>query len=234
MQNNGFFNEFVVKIASRCNINCDYCYEYNLGDDSWRKNSKLMSLDVATALAGRIRDHALAHDLKHVSVSFHGGEPLLAGAERIDALASILSQAANGHFELTFSTQSNGVLLSEPICRTLKRHEINLSISLDGGKLANDRHRLDMRGRSTYSRALLGIATAKAYMDGQPSGLLAVIDTADDPIEVFDSLAELGIPNIDFLLPHYHWGRPPRRTDGEALQPPLQPSVVWVSLPLTK
>ena len=43
-------NEFIIKIASRCNLNCTYCYEYNQGDDSWKRASKFMSLDTAVKL----------------------------------------------------------------------------------------------------------------------------------------------------------------------------------------
>lgn len=31
------FMEFVVKIHSRCNPACDYCYVYDMADQSWRE-----------------------------------------------------------------------------------------------------------------------------------------------------------------------------------------------------
>ncbi len=43
--------EFVLKIESRCNLNCDYCYVYNMGDESWRDQPSSMSLDVVDQLA---------------------------------------------------------------------------------------------------------------------------------------------------------------------------------------
>ena len=33
---------YVIKVASRCNLNCSYCYEYNMGDSSWKKMPKYM------------------------------------------------------------------------------------------------------------------------------------------------------------------------------------------------
>ncbi|MEV2226882.1 hypothetical protein AB0E01_44690 [Nocardia vinacea] len=37
------FVEFVVKIHSRCNLVCDYCYIYEMADQSWREQPNTMS-----------------------------------------------------------------------------------------------------------------------------------------------------------------------------------------------
>jgi uncharacterized protein len=41
----------LVKVASRCNINCTYCYVYNMGDDGWRDMPALISRETVGALA---------------------------------------------------------------------------------------------------------------------------------------------------------------------------------------
>jgi uncharacterized protein len=28
--------EFIVKVHSRCDLSCDYCYMYEMADQSWR------------------------------------------------------------------------------------------------------------------------------------------------------------------------------------------------------
>jgi molybdenum cofactor biosynthesis enzyme MoaA len=33
----------VLKVTQRCNLNCDYCYVYNRGDDSWRGRPAFIS-----------------------------------------------------------------------------------------------------------------------------------------------------------------------------------------------
>ena len=33
---------FVLKVVSRCNLNCSYCYVYNKGDSTWRTRPVLM------------------------------------------------------------------------------------------------------------------------------------------------------------------------------------------------
>lgn len=208
------FNEYVLKIASRCNLRCTYCYEYSLGDESWRRNARRMSESTALTVAARIREHSIAHNVQSVCVSFHGGEPLFAGPEHIDRLASILRDAAQGAFELTLTMQTNAMLIDKSICEVLSRHCISVSVSIDGGRVANDRHRIFTSGRSSYQATVDGIRLLQQLIPGQPSGLLAVIDVKNDPLEVFDDLASLGIGYIDFLLPHHHWDRLPDRVRG--------------------
>src|SRR5438105_593623 len=82
------FNEFIIKVASRCNLNCDYCYEYNLGDDSWRAQPRFMPISVAEQAARRIRAHAERHSIDRINLLFHGGEPLLVGLRRLSELVA--------------------------------------------------------------------------------------------------------------------------------------------------
>src|SRR5439155_510454 len=117
-------NEYIVKIASRCNLNCDYCYEYNLGDDSWRRNPRVLSIDTAEVLGNRIREHALRHGLPVVFVSFHGGEPLLVGARHLDALASRFRKIADGEFEVVLTMQTNATLLDRDAAEVIAKHDI--------------------------------------------------------------------------------------------------------------
>jgi uncharacterized protein len=66
---------YIVKVHSRCNLDCVYCYEYNQGNDGWKDMPKVMSIDTFKTLCQRISQHAIANNLKDVFISFHGGEP---------------------------------------------------------------------------------------------------------------------------------------------------------------
>ena len=44
------FREFVVKIHSRCDLACDYCYMYELADQTWRDRPRKMSDDTSSRL----------------------------------------------------------------------------------------------------------------------------------------------------------------------------------------
>jgi uncharacterized protein len=76
---------YIVKVASGCNLDCGYCYEYNMGDDSWRRMPRFMESAVVERLADRIAEHAAEHGIREIYVNLHGGEPLLYGIERTRA-----------------------------------------------------------------------------------------------------------------------------------------------------
>lgn len=210
-------NEFIVKVASRCNINCDYCYEYNLGDDSWKRQPKLMDIDTVRVLGRRIAEHAQSHSVPSVFVSLHGGEPLLLGADRLDETCNVLREEIGDVTHMSLTMQTNAMLINDDIVRIVKKHRISVSVSLDGEAESNDRHRVDHQGRGSHSRVVDGIARLQAGAPEYFTGILGVMDLRNDPIRTFDALAAFGVEWIDFLLPHHNWDRLPPRPNSDPL-----------------
>jgi len=209
-------NEFVLKVASRCNLNCDYCYEYNTGDNSWKMMPKYFSTKTAEKLIARIKDHAQNHNLEEVILSFHGGEPLLIGPKHLSELSKIFRSIENDNLEVSLTMQTNGTLLNDDFINVIKEMEIYVAISIDGPKNVNDVHRVDHKGESTYESTFNGLELIKQKAPDFITGILSVIDVSSDPLEVFDFIGSLGIRDVDFLLPHHNWVTPPPR-----------PSVKW-------
>jgi uncharacterized protein len=206
-------NEFILKVASRCNLDCDYCYEYHLGDDSWRRQPAVMSIETASRAADRIAEHARTHALPRILISLHGGEPMLAGAERIDAIARVLRERLEPIAPVDLAMQSNATLVDDELLRVLETQRISVGVSIDGPREANDLHRLDHAGRSSFEATLRGIQALRSRRLLQ--GILSVIDVRTDPLACFDFLASVGVEHVDFLLPHHNWTRPPYRPDGD-------------------
>ena len=67
----------LVKVASRCNIDCSYCYWFR--DAAVYDKPKLMSSEVLLQLLRRIEEHVTTHSLIDFPIILHGGEPLLWG-----------------------------------------------------------------------------------------------------------------------------------------------------------
>ncbi len=208
-------DQFVLKVHSRCDLACDHCYVYESADQSWRGRPMAISPDVVSRAATRIAEHVKAHELGRVEVVLHGGEPLLAGVAGLRAILAVLEGALDGLCRLDVKVHTNGVLLTEEFCDLFAEHGVGVGISLDGDRAANDRHRRYRDGRSSYDAAVRAIRLlASDRYRHLYSGLLCTIDTANDPVRVYEALLELGPPRVDLLLPHATWDAPPPRTAG--------------------
>jgi uncharacterized protein len=215
------FQQFIIKMHSRCNLACDYCYMYQMGDQSWSAQPMVMSSTVLERTCGRIAEHATAHNLKTVDVVLHGGEPLLAGPDALARVATLMRAALPEETALTVQVQTNGVLLNEAILDVFARHRIRVGVSLDGARETHDGHRTYANGRGSYAATAraLELLSRPPYQD-LFAGLLCVVDVAADPVRTYESLLAFGPPVINFLLPHGNWSTPPPGRTGNAEETP--------------
>jgi uncharacterized protein len=204
------FREFIVKIHSRCDLSCDYCYMYEMADQSWRDQPRRMPADIAEAAAWRIGEHARAHRMPDIVVILHGGEPLLAGHELIWRLVTATRKAAGPEVRVDVRVQTNGVGLDEAYLQLFCELGIRVGVSLDGAAQAHDRHRRFASGRGSYPAvsAALGRLRQDRFRH-LFAGLLCTVDLRNDPVATYQALAAFAPPRIDFLLPHGTWDAPP-------------------------
>ncbi|WP_307875414.1 FxsB family cyclophane-forming radical SAM/SPASM peptide maturase [Frankia nepalensis] len=204
------FRQFVLKIHSRCNLACDYCYVYSAADTGWRRQPPRMSRRTAEQAVRRIAEHIARHDLGEAEVVLHGGEPLLAGADFVGWLADELRRRIAPGVRLRIVAQTNGVALRAGMLDVLAERGIDVCVSLDGPARAHDRHRrfADGRGSHAQVRRALELLTSERYRRVF-SGLLAVVDLATDPFELYDEILGWAPPAVDVILPHGNWTTPP-------------------------
>ncbi|WP_062433994.1 FxsB family cyclophane-forming radical SAM/SPASM peptide maturase [Herbidospora daliensis] len=202
------FHQFILKIYSRCDLHCDWCYVYEHADQSWRSQPRRMSDAIVDRTAARIAEHAKAHDLPEVTVVLHGGEPLLAGADMIARTVRTIRAAVERPVKAV--VQTNGVRLDETFLDVFAELDIHVGVSLDGDQVANDRHRLFADGRSSYPQVenALRLLGKDAYRH-LFNGILCTIDVRNPAIATYEALLEFDPPTVDFLLPHGNWSSPP-------------------------
>jgi uncharacterized protein len=204
------FREFVVKIHSRCDLACDYCYMYEMADQSWRDRPRRMSMEIARHTAMRIGEHARGHRLPWITLIMHGGEPLLAGRELISELLQSTRAAGGQHVRVEARVQTNGVGLDDSYLETFRELDIRVGVSLDGAAESHDRHRRFASGRGSYAAVAAGLdKLTRPSFQHLFRGLLCTIDLRNDPIATYKALAEFDPPKVDFLLPHGTWATPP-------------------------
>jgi uncharacterized protein len=206
------FREFVLKVHQRCNLACDYCYVYELADQSWRDRPIVMSPATWQAAAQRMAEHVDRHALDRIGVVLHGGEPMLAGAERLVRIVDDIRTAVPDSCHVSIGMQTNGVMLDEPTLNLLVENAITVGVSLDGSAVNHDRHRRHRNGTGSYPAVerALRLLNEPRYRSSF-AGLLCTIDPASDPIEYYEALLRHTPPSIDLLLPHANWASPPKR-----------------------
>ncbi|MCZ4121075.1 FxsB family cyclophane-forming radical SAM/SPASM peptide maturase [Streptomyces sp. H39-S7] len=206
----GGLRQFVLKMHSRCNLSCDYCYVYQAADQSWRTKPTTMSPAVIDQAAARIGAHVAEQRPDWIEVVLHGGEPLLAGTAAIAHAVTAVRAAVPATTRVRFLMQTNAVLLTRSTLDFLEQLDVRIAVSLDGDAHAHDRHRRFPNGDGSYAAASagLGLLTSARYRH-LFVGLLSVVDLETDPLETYAALAAWQPPDIGFLLPHRTWADPP-------------------------
>lgn len=194
------FSNLVLKIASRCNLNCSYCFMYNLGDDSYKLQPKFMSDEVLDALVTKVERYVLKNNLDSINFLLHGGEPLLAGKKRfleiISKLRSLNKRIPN--FQTFFSIQTNGVLLDDEWLYLLKKNDVFIGISLDGTKEAHDKYRVDHKGRGSYEEVKKALLLSKNVVN--EANVVCVLDEEQSSKKMYENFKDLGVTSLNLLL----------------------------------
>jgi uncharacterized protein len=188
----------LLKVASRCNINCAYCYVYNMGDSGWAEMPNHISHDTTLAVAKALKELTQIQN-RPFALVLHGGEPLLLGPKKLQRVLSELRSVVPS--ECSFGLQTNGILITDEILDVCFKNKTTVSVSIDGPKHVHDRGRLGHDGLGTYDKVVEGINRLRKHPNSAFlfSGLLAVIDPTSDPLEVYEFFKTLDPPGVDFL-----------------------------------
>ncbi|MER7816972.1 FxsB family cyclophane-forming radical SAM/SPASM peptide maturase [Streptomyces sp. NPDC096153] len=203
------FGQFIVKVHGRCNLACRYCYLYTGPDRTWRDRPAAAPPRVLDRTADRIAEHAAGHGLGAFALVLHGGEPLLAGADRLGAFVSLVRERVPEECTVRAAVQTNATLLTDARVTALARHGVRIGISLDGGLPAHNARRTDHAGRPSWPAASRGARLLAERHPDAYAGILTVVDPRTDPVEMYESLLDLAPPALDLLLPHGNWTAPP-------------------------
>ncbi len=94
----------------------------------------------------------------HVTFTFHGGEPLLAGANFYRKALPLLSEGLL-HLTPAFALQTNLWKLTPELAQVLSEYNIPIGSSLDGPQELND----SQRGKGYYEKTMRGYETARDH-----------------------------------------------------------------------
>lgn len=193
-------SQLILKVASRCNLNCLYCYVYNKRDTTWKSRPAIMSDEVFDAALSRARSYCDLSQQRALNLTFHGGEPCLVGVKRFERWCQ-RARAHLGHLDLQIAVQTNGALLDMDWCRVFRTNQVGVGVSLDGAKEDHDRYRVDHAGRGSFDRVARGLGELQRV--GVRYGILCVIPLGSDPLHTHQAFVELGCRTVTYILPDY-------------------------------
>ncbi len=158
LSENNNYVEVMLMIAQDCNLRCDYCY----GGESGRFNNRgKMSIKTAEVAF----DYALktTSDKKLLKFLFFGGEPLL----NFDVIKHLVEkwekeQKQHGR-EVYFTMTTNATLITEEIAEFFNRHNIQITISIDGPKEIHDKFRVGLNGSGSFDKVMAGIKILRKH-----------------------------------------------------------------------
>ena len=151
--------------AGLCNMDCGYCF-YRAASEG--RDNRVMSPDTADELLRKIAAYRPAA----LSLVFQGGEPTLAGLAFFRSFAERVKQTVA--CPVSFSLQTNGLLIDDDWAAFLKEYGFLVGVSLDGNRRTNDRYRLDKTGESVLPRVLSAVAVLEKH--GVDHNILSVVD----------------------------------------------------------
>ena len=193
--------DVVLKITERCNLDCDYCYFFNAGDDSYKDHAAFIADDTVALLTRRLKQFSEDCNLQRMEVYLHGGEPLLMPKDRLNNICSQLKSSLEPIVDLSISIQTNAVLMDSEWIDIFNKHGVAVGVSLDGAKKHNDAHRFDHRGRSSYQATVRGLRLCQEQLH-RPPAILSVVDAHHDAKEIYKHFRDdLHLRHLDFLLP---------------------------------
>ena len=195
--------QVVYKVAERCNINCTYCYYFNMGEETAFARPARASIDVTDALARWIAQGCEELSIPCAKVTFHGGEPTLMGVKRFGDACQRLRDIIQPVATALLGIQTNGTLLDDRWVAAFIEHGVAVGISIDGPQAENDRFRLDRHGRSSFRKTEQAIQRlVEAHESGGPlPSTISVLHGGNDYRRVYRYLRALGVKDMTFLLP---------------------------------
>lgn len=135
----------IVKPTFNCNFRCGYCYLTN----TTKLDSYIMSVDTVKKLIDQIVDLKCFNKRRPISFIWHGGEPLLWGAENYRDIFEY-TEKYKGQLIFTHSIQTNLTLINDEYIELFKKYKVRIGFSLDGPKDINDRLRKKIDGSGSF------------------------------------------------------------------------------------
>ncbi len=181
--------------SSLCNLRCKYCFYADVSQQREIISCGIMEEATVDAILKNLAIVLEPGD--RMRFLFQGGEPTLAGLSFFQRFVDKVS-AWDANIEVSYSLQTNGILLDEEWCRFLKDNDFLVGVSWDILPDCHDAVRVDATGRGTNSKVLDCIALLDRF--GVEYNVLCTLTgaVARHPRQVWKQLCKWDIDYVQF------------------------------------
>ena len=134
---------FYLKFNNTCNLRCEYC---NITNNT--QQEKMRMLTDATAL----KAVEVMSKLGAKGVGIHGGEPLL----HFERLKKIIISIRKKYPFFYIGLTCNGTLVTDEIAVFLRKHNVLVSVEIDGGEVEHNKIKKYWTGEDSFAHAVRG------------------------------------------------------------------------------
>lgn len=172
---------FIMKVTGMCNLGCNYCFarEHFTGTK--------MPVEMIRVIFEQIDSLGQAQ----VTVSWHGGEPLLFGKEGFKR-AIKYQEGLKTKFQNVI--QTNGILVDEEWVEFFKENNCSVGLSIDGYRSVHNYNRPLPNGKESFELVMNGL---QKLIDADCcGGIISVVSKETDVKEYFEFVKSLGIKSF--------------------------------------
>lgn len=183
----------VKPVSYRCNLACKYCF-YARRSELYSGGRPVMSEKVLEEMISQYMEISTGA----ASLSWQGGEPLLAGLDFYKRAVALEERYGRGHI-VSNAFQTNGTLLDEEWAAFFRRYRFLVGISLDGPRKLHNTYRVTQAGKPSFESVMRGIGLLKRK--GVDFNILTVVSHANvsHAEEIYRFFSEEGFRYLQFV-----------------------------------
>lgn len=177
-----------IFLTNSCNLKCIYCYEDGVehkavGDE--QEDTALQTVDWLIEQSAQV---------KKLNIIFFGGEPFLNYPLMKKIVEYSQQKVREAGKRIGFSVTTNATLLDDEKIAFLKKHNVRVTISIDGPREIHDMQRPFPDGKGSYDLILPKIKKLLAVLPETRGH--AVVGDSSKSLMVKEALREIGFKNV--------------------------------------
>lgn len=179
----------IKPVGNHCNLRCSYCYAMPF------KSKRFQILDL-NLLEKLIKE---AFEItNNVIVSWHGGEPTMAGLNYFKEYMNIINKYKKENQNIVNMIQTNATLIDDELAQFFKENDFIVSVSLDGDEKSHNKNRYNNAKVGSFNKTMEGVQILRKYGINPPVIATVSQSTYEDGIRNFDFFVNSGFKEIKY------------------------------------